>query len=110
MVVNSAVSYGDNVAYRFYSDKNRVRRMYYCNVLVYGEAQLATPTDVQLSNDILSFSTVEDATNYDVFITAPDGTLEKLGDMNHLYEHEGKVIAVKRAYPYQVYNKILRMF
>ena len=109
MIINS-VSYGEHSPKNAYFNKNRVKRMYYCDVLVYGEAQLATPNDAQLSNNKINFSAIPHATEYAVFVTTPpDTSLKELGTTAHLYEVNGKLMTVYNAYPYEVRRTILRM-
>ena len=108
-MINNALSYGATLAKHFYYDGSQVKKIYYGDVLVY-DVPLSTPSNIQLSANKLSFSTVKHATEYAVYVTTPpDTTITELGTTAHLYEVNGKLMTVYNAEPYEVRQTTLRL-
>lgn len=68
MAVNTTIYMGDTKISGAYFGENVVQRMYLGTNLVYERLlQLATPSNLSISNSTLSFDAVENATSYEVF-------------------------------------------
>lgn len=68
MAVNTTIYMGDTKISGAYFGENVVQRMYLGTNLVYERLpQLATTSNLSISNSTLSFDAVENATSYEVF-------------------------------------------
>lgn len=68
MAVNTTIYMGDTKISGAYFGENVVQRIYLGTNLVYERLpQLATPSNLSISNSTLSFDAVENATSYEVF-------------------------------------------
>lgn len=68
MAVNTTIHMGETKISGAYFGENVAQRMYLGINLVYERLpQLATPSNLSISNSTLSFDAVENATSYEVF-------------------------------------------